>query len=53
MNLVLHRHVRIVTNSNVLGKLPIRDSNYRVNWKLLLVDLAKVQYARDCKGPDL
>jgi hypothetical protein len=27
-----------LTNSNVLGKLPIRDSNNRVNWKLLLVD---------------
>jgi hypothetical protein len=25
----------------------------RVNWKLLLVDLAKIQYTRDGKGPDL
>ena len=32
-----------LTNSYVLGKLPIRDSNNRVNWKLLLVDLAKIQ----------
>ena len=46
INLVLQRHVRIVqlTNSNVLGKFPIRDSNSRVNWKLLLVDLTKIQY---------
>jgi hypothetical protein len=42
-----------LTNSNVLGKLPIRDSNNRVNWELLLVDLAKIQHARDGKGPDL
>ena len=27
-----------LTNSNVLGKLPIRDSNNRVNWKLLFVE---------------
>ena len=38
-------------NSNVLGKLPIRDSNNRVNCKL--VDLAKIQYTRDGEGPDL
>jgi hypothetical protein len=42
-----------LTNSNVLGKLPIRDSNNSVNWKLLLVDLAKIQYIRDGEGPDL
>jgi hypothetical protein len=42
-----------LTNSNVLGKLHIRDSNNGVNWKLLLVDLAKIQYARDGEGPDL
>jgi hypothetical protein len=42
-----------LTNNNVSGKLPIRDSNNRVNWKLLLVDLAKIQYARDGEGPDL
>jgi hypothetical protein len=36
-----------LTNSNVLGKLPIHDSNNRVNWKWLLVDLAKIQYIRD------
>jgi hypothetical protein len=29
--------------SNVLGKLPIRDSNNRINWKLQLVDLVKIQ----------
>jgi predicted thioredoxin/glutaredoxin len=47
---VLHRDVHAaycifaqLTNSNILGKLPIRDSNSRVNWKLLLVDLAKIQ----------
>jgi hypothetical protein len=38
-----------LTNSNVLGKLPIRDSNNRVNWKLLLVDLAK-NTIRTCDG---
>jgi hypothetical protein len=32
-----------LTNSNVLGKLAIRDLNNWVNWKLLLVDLAKIQ----------
>ena len=57
INLVLHRHVCIVffaqlTNSNVLGKLPIRDAN-KVNSKLLLVDLAKIQYTRDGEGPYL
>jgi hypothetical protein len=36
-----------LTNSNVLGKLPIHDSNNRVNWELLLVVLAKILYARD------
>ena len=42
-----------LTNSNVLGKLPIRDSNNRVNWKLLLVDSAKIQYTRDGERTDL
>ena len=42
-----------LTNSNVLGKLPIRDSNNKVNWKLLLVGLAKIQYIRDGEGPEL
>ena len=42
-----------LTNSNVLGKLPICDSNNRVNWKLPLVDLAKIQYTCDDEGPDL
>jgi hypothetical protein len=42
-----------LTNSIVLGKLPIRDSNNRVNWKLLLVDLAKIQHTRDGEGPDV
>ena len=44
-----------LTNRNVLGKLPIHDSNNRVNWKLLLVDLAKTQYTcqRDGEGPYL
>jgi hypothetical protein len=37
-----------LTNSDVLGKLPIRDY-----WKLLLVDLAKIQYTRDGEVPDL
>jgi hypothetical protein len=52
--IVLHRHVgraycifAQLTKSNVLGKLPIRDSNNRVNWKLLFVDLAKIQHTRD------
>jgi hypothetical protein len=40
-------------NSNVLGQLPIRDPNNKVNWKLLLVDLAKIQYARDGERPEL
>ena len=31
-----------LTNSNVLGKLSIHDSNNRVNLKLLLVDMAKI-----------
>ena len=30
-----------LTNTNILGKLPIRDSNNGVNWKLLSVDLQK------------
>jgi hypothetical protein len=30
-----------LTNSNVLGKLPIRDSNNRVNWKWLLGGFGK------------
>jgi hypothetical protein len=38
-----------LTNSNVLGKFPIHDSNNRVNWKLLLVDMAKI-YTRDGEG---
>jgi hypothetical protein len=42
-----------LTNSNVLGKLHIRDSNNRENWKLLLVDLAKIQYTSDGERPDL
>jgi hypothetical protein len=41
-----------LTNSNVLGKSPIRDSNNRVNWKFVLVNLAKIQYTRDGEGPD-
>jgi hypothetical protein len=36
-----------------LGKVPIRDSNNRVNWKLLLVDLAKIQYAHDGESDQL
>jgi hypothetical protein len=40
-------------DTNPLRKLPIGDSNNRVNWKLLLVDLAKIQYTRDDEGPDL
>ena len=40
-----------LTNSNVLSMLA--DSNNRVNWKLLLVDLAKIQYTCDGEGPDL
>ena len=58
--MVLHRrsvtcvlYFTQLTNSNVLGMLPIRDSNNRVNWKLLLVDMAKIQYTRDGEGPDL
>ena len=42
-----------LTNSNVLGKLPIRDANNEVNWELLLVGLAKTQYIRDGEGPEL
>jgi hypothetical protein len=39
-----------LTNSNVLGKLPIRDSNNKEISKLLLVDLAKIQCTRDGEG---
>jgi hypothetical protein len=35
---------QLINYSNVLGKLPIRDSTNRVNWKLLLMDLAKKKY---------
>jgi hypothetical protein len=42
-----------LTNGNVFGKLPIRDSNNRVNWMLLLVDMAKIQYTRDGERPYL
>ena len=42
-----------LTNSNVLGKLPIRDSNNRINWKLLLVELAQIQHTRDNERPYL
>ena len=40
-----------ITNSNVLGKLAIRDLNNGVIQELLLVDLAKTQYIRDDEGP--
>ena len=40
-----------LTNSNVLGKLAIRDLNSWVIQELLLVDLAKTQYTRDDEGP--
>jgi hypothetical protein len=43
INLVVHRHVRIVFLHVFI----------RVNWKLLLVDLTKIQYARDGEGADL
>ena len=39
------------TNSNVLGKLAIRDLNNWVIQELLLADLAKKQYTRDDEGP--
>ena len=39
------------TNSNILGKLAIRDLNNWVIQELLLVDLAKTQYTRDDEGP--
>ena len=54
--MVLHRHVRIVflstnCNSNFLGKFAIRDTSEIVaTKKLLLVDLAKIQYACDNEG---
>ena len=45
---------QLTNYSNVLGKLLIRDSNNnKVYWKLLLVNLAKLQYTRDGEGPDL
>ena len=40
-----------LTNSNVLGKLTIRDLNNWVIQELLLVDLAKTQYTRGDEGP--
>ena len=40
-----------LTNSNVLGKLAIRDLNNWVIQELLLADLAKTQYTRDDEGP--
>ena len=43
----VYRTFSQLTNSNVLGKLPTHDLNNRENWKLLLVDLAKIQYTRD------
>ena len=44
-----------LTNSNFLGKLPICDSNNRVDWKLLYRwTLQKYNiHARDGEGPDL
>ena len=40
-----------LTNSNILGKLAIRDLNNWVIQELLLADLVKTQYTRDIKGP--
>ena len=40
-----------LTNSNASGKLPICDSNNRVNSNFLLVDLARIQYTRDGEEP--
>ena len=39
------------TNSNVLGKLTIRDLNNWVIQELLMADLAKTQYTRDDERP--
>ena len=39
-----------LTNSNVLGKLTIRDLNNWVIQELLMADLAKTQYTRDDEG---
>ena len=50
-NKVLHRHVRQLTNNNVLGNLAMRDLYNRAIQKLLLVDLAKTQYTRDDEEP--
>ena len=49
-NWVLHHHVLIVTNSNVLGMLATRNLNNWVIHELLLVNLAKTQYTRDDEG---
>ena len=40
-----------LTNSNVLGKLAIRDLNNWVIQELLLADLVKTQYTREDEGP--
>ena len=40
-----------LTNSNVLGKLAIRDLNNWVIQELLLADLAKTQYTREDERP--
>ena len=40
-----------LTNSNVLGKLAMRDLIIWVIQEFLLVDLAKTQYTRDDEGP--
>ena len=45
-----------LTNNNVLGKLPIRDSNNRKIGTIAIGgnrELAKIQYTRDGEGPDL
>ena len=58
MNNVLHCHILIycifalLTNSNIIGKLAIRDLSNWVIQELLLVFLAKTQYARYDKGPN-
>jgi hypothetical protein len=39
-----------LTNSNVLGKLPIRDSNNR---EIGIGGFGKIQYTRDGEGPGL
>ena len=41
----------LLTNSNVLGTLAIRDLNNWVIQELLLADLAKTQYTRNDEGP--